>query len=110
MRDERKSRRTWRQLIEALVDLTDGQAELLSQAERAWASATFSGTRHTIALRFAGLAAIAAGEALIAALPEHEFTLPGQLVADATVIAVDHALLPEPSLTVELDILVLDEA
>ena len=49
----------------------------------------------------------AAGEMLIAALPEHEFTLPGQLVADAAVARVDHEMLPEPKLTVELELLLL---
>jgi hypothetical protein len=96
-------------LLAALVDLTGGRAELLRHAERPWASITFSGTRHTAALRFTGMAAVAAGEALIAALPEHEFTLPGQLVADATVVSVDHALLLGPALTVEVELLLLDD-
>lgn len=108
MRGER-GRGSWRALLTALIDMTGGKAELLRQAERPWASITFSGTRHTVALRFAGTDAVAAGEALIAALPEHEFTLPGQLVADAAVLAVEHEMLPEPRLTVEVELLLLDE-
>ncbi len=49
------------------------------------------------------------GEQFIAALPEHEFTLPRQLVADAAVVSVEHATLPEPRLTVELELLLLDD-
>ena len=70
---------------------------------------TFSGTRHTVVLAFAGTEAIAAGEALIEALPDHEFTIPSQLVADAAVIAVEHTAHPAPRLVVELELLLLDE-
>ena len=42
-------------------------------------------------------------------LPEHEFMLPGQLVADVAVTAVDHRLAPEPRLTVSIELLLLDE-
>ena len=49
------------------------------------------------------------GEALIAMLPDHEFALPGQLVADASVSAVDHALAPSPRLTVTCELLLLED-
>jgi hypothetical protein len=42
-------------------------------------------------------------------LPEHEFMLPGQLVADAAVTEVDHRLIPEPRLTVSVELLLLEE-
>ena len=99
----------WLHLLSALLDLGKGQAELLHHAERAWASATFSGSRHTVRLAFAGIAAVEAGEAFIAALPEHEFTVPRQLVADAAVMAANHALLPQPRLEVEVQVLLLDD-
>ncbi|MXO64270.1 hypothetical protein GRI91_00650 [Altererythrobacter endophyticus] len=89
--------------------MSDGHAEFLSLKEQGWASITFTGSRHTISMRFRGEAAIAAGETLIAALPDHEFTLPGQLVADAAVVAVDHTLLPEPCLCVEAELLLLED-
>lgn len=99
----------WLHLLSALLELAGGKAELLQHAERAWASATFSGTRHTVLLVFDGPEAVAAGEDFIAALPEHEFALPRQLVADAAVIAADHALLPRPRLEVEVQVLLLDD-
>ena len=96
-------------LLGALCDLGDGQAIVLRHEERAWASITFAGSRHTLALRFAGDAAVAAGERFIAALPDHEFAIPRRLVADAAIVAVRHALLPEPSLEIECEVLLLDE-
>jgi hypothetical protein len=70
---------------------------------------TFSGTRHEVVLAFTGTEAVSAGEAFIDALPEHEFAIPRQLVADATVLAVEHSALPEPRLVVEVQLLLLEE-
>ena len=100
----------WLHLLSALLELAGGKAELIRHAERAWASVTFSGSRHTVLLAFTGAEAVAAGEQLIAALPDHEFTLPRRLVADAAVVAAEHSLLPEPRLTAEIELLVLDDA
>jgi hypothetical protein len=97
------------QLLSALLDLAQGQAELVRHAERNWASVTFSGTRHSVVLAFTGADAVVQGERLIDALPDHEFSIPGQLVADAAVVRVEHALLPEPRLEVEVEVLMLDE-
>lgn len=101
-------RRPWRALLSAVVRLAGGKAELLRHIERPWASVTFTGTRHTIALAFTGTEAVAAGEVFIAALPEHEFAIPGQLVAEAAVVSVDHEVLAE-RLAVEVDLLLLEE-
>jgi hypothetical protein len=107
----RKARRTpWMPLISALLELGGGKAELLRHSERAWASVTFSGSKHVVVLAFTGEEAVAAGEALIDALPEHEFALPRLLVADAAVVRVEHTALPQPRLEVEMELLVLDEA
>jgi hypothetical protein len=96
----RKARRPWMQLLSAVLGLAGGRGELLRHGERPWASITFSGTRHAIVIAFTGAEAVAAGEAFIAALPEHEFDIPRQIVADAAIVAVEHALLPETKLTV----------
>jgi hypothetical protein len=102
-------RRPWRALLAAMMDLAGGKAELQRHGERPWASVTFSGTRHTITLVFAGAEAVATGEAFIAALPEHEFAIPRQLVADAAVVSVEHVTAPEPKLTVEVEMLLLED-
>ncbi|MBW8783243.1 MAG: hypothetical protein JF593_01155 [Novosphingobium sp.] len=104
-----RARRPWLPLLNAVLSLGEGRAELLRHSERAWASVTFSGSRHSIALAFSGAEAVAAGERFIAVLPEHEFAISRQLVADAAVTAVTHELLPEPRLTVEVEMLLLEE-
>ena len=101
--------RPWMALLSALLRLAGGKAELVRHAERPWASITFSGSRHSVVLSFSGAEAVAAGEEFIAALPEHEFAIPRQLVADAAIAAVEHALLPEPRLTVEAELLLLED-
>ena len=103
----RPHRALWARLLHDVIMLSDGQGRLVRHAEREWASATFTGTRHTIELAFAGAAALAAAERLIAQLPDHEFALPGQIVADAQIVAVDHRMAPPPSMTVTCELLLL---
>lgn len=99
-----------RALVRALEQLTQGQGLLLVHSQRRWASITFQGTRHSFTWAFDGAAAVAAGEAMIEALPDHEFAIPGQLVAAATVTEVEHRILPEPPLVVDFEILMLEDA
>ena len=95
-------------LREAVLELSGGRATLLSHREQSWASITFAGARHRLELAFEGAEAVEAGELLIALLPEHEFTIPGQLVADAEVTAVDHRLVP-PRMQVSCEVLLLED-
>lgn len=97
-------------LCDSVVALAHHQGRILSHKETPWASITFAGARHRIMLLFEGCPAIATGEEFIDALPEHEFTLPGQLVAEAQVVAVDHRLAPDARLIVTVEILLLDDA
>lgn len=103
------ARRPWLQLLSAVLGLAGPHAGLLRHAERAWASVTFSGTRHTIELQFSGAYGIADAERFIEALPEHEFDLSRQIVADAQVTAMKQAILPAPHAVVEIEILLLDD-
>lgn len=100
----------WLPLLSALMELAGGKAELLRHSERSWASVTFSGTRHAVVLAFTGAEAVTAGEAYIDALPDHEFAIPRQLVADAAIISVEHSALPEPRLEVTAELLLLEDA
>ncbi|HYD23882.1 MAG TPA: hypothetical protein VEB68_03735 [Croceibacterium sp.] len=95
-------------LREALLGLAGEHATIVSHDEKSWASITFAGARHRIELVFEGAEGTQAGELFIAFLPEHEFTIPGQLVADAAVTAVDHRLDP-PRLQVSCELLLLEE-
>jgi hypothetical protein len=93
----------------ALLNLAKGQAKIATHAETNWASITFAGARHRLTLEFDGEDAIAAGEMFIALLPDHEFAIPGHLVADASITAVDHRLEP-PKMQVACELLVLEES
>ncbi|WP_241557257.1 hypothetical protein [Croceibacterium ferulae] len=93
----------------ALVALAEGHGTVTDHGERSWASITFAGTRHQVTLVFTGAAAIEASEKFIAFLPEHDFAIPGQLVADAAVSAVDHQMLPEERMVVQVEVLMLDD-
>ncbi len=107
----RAARRTpWMPLLSALLELGGGKGELVRHSERNWASITFAGTRHSVVIAFTGAEAVAAGEAFIDAMPDHEFAIPRQLVADAAIVAVDHTALPEPRLEVTAELLLLEDA
>ncbi len=96
-------------LRDALCELAQRKTVILGHSETNWASITFAGTRHRIELAFDGAQAVEAGEQFIASLPDHEFAIPGQLVAEATVIAVDHR--PGlPRMKVTCEVLLLDES
>ena len=75
---------------------------------RDWASVTFSGTRHELRYAFHGDEAAVWAERFIADLSDHEFSIPGQLVADAVVTQVDHLVEP-PVMRVTCQLLLLEE-
>ena len=104
----RARRGTADRLRDAVLELCGGQGTVVRHGEKCWASITFAGARHRIELAFVGCDAVAAGEHLIAELPEHEFAIPGRLVAEATVVQADHRLDP-PQLTVSCELLVLED-
>ena len=117
MSDERKPPRTPRRLRKtsgdrlraALLDLADHRAQVLEHKEVPWASITFAGARHTLTLLFVGEEAATAGEHFIAALPDHVFAIPGQLVADASISECEHRMLPHPRIVVTCEVLMLEE-
>lgn len=90
------SKSGWTQVTRALhalacdADTCDlPRIALIYHAEAAWASGHFAGARHTVALGFGHGAGQAATEAYIARLPDHDFDLPGLIVADAHIIKVE---------------------
>ena len=96
-------------LREELQSLAGGHALFLAHSEKSWASVTFAGTRHRLDLEFQGHEAVAAAENFIAYLPEHEFAIQRQLVADAAVVAVDHRIGRDARMEVRVELLLLDE-
>ena len=109
-RPPRGRRSTGDRLRTALMVLSEHQGQVITHTEKAWASITFAGTRHSLSLLFAGEEAVEAGERFIAALPDHEFAIPGQLVADAGIVEVEHRLSPSPRLVVQCNLLLLEDA
>ena len=97
----------------ALIALAGGHGRVIHHRERNWASITFAGTRHCVRILYDTPDAIEGGEALIATLPDHEFVLPGRVVADATIRSVDHVMeAPDaagPTLTVTCELLLLED-
>ena len=106
----RTRRTTGDRVQEALLTLAEAQANLLSHNEKPWASITFTGSRHEVLLDFDGPEAVAAGERFVAVLPDHEFAVPGQLVAEAVVSEVDHVMHPAPRMVVTATLLLLEDA
>lgn len=108
-RPPRRVRRTpGDRLRDGVMALAGTDAVLIRKSEKSWASITFAGARHTLEIVFTG-AAIADGETFTAILPDHEFAIPGQLVADAAITAADHTLLPSPRLLVTCELLLLED-
>lgn len=105
----RQRRQPAERLRAAICALAGPGARVLAHDQQSWASITFSGERHAIELRFEGAAAIARAEAFLDALPDHEFAIPGQIVADAGVVSVVHALAPSPHMIVRIELLLLED-
>lgn len=104
------ARRSAERLRDALLALAGGAATISRHVDKPWASVTFEGARHTVALCFEGCEAVSAGEFFIEALAEHEFAIPGHLVAEARVTAVDQRLAPDQRLEVTCELLLLRDA
>lgn len=63
-----------------------GSATVEKMASRPWASVTFSGARHEFTLRLEGAGAAKAATAFRDRLEEHEFVLPGHVLADIAAV------------------------
>ncbi|MCT2399450.1 hypothetical protein [Novosphingobium mangrovi (ex Huang et al. 2023)] len=108
--DHRRARGPWLRLLSQVLDLAGPQADFLRHSERPWSSATFSGARHSIVVAFEGKDSMTQAEAYAAALPDHEFSIPGQIVADAAIVSAEHANGPRPRRTIEAEFLLLEDA
>lgn len=95
-------------LKQELAEISGNAGTLLVHSQRRWGSTSFNGVRHELTYAFDGQQAVQQGELLIALLPDHDFTIPGQLVADATVEVTEHRQDP-PRLTVTMQLLLVDE-
>lgn len=92
-------------IIRAILTLASGMAELEEHRGTQWASATFSGMRHVLRVRFNGSEAVVRGEWLAAILPEHEFRMRGHLVADVAIAQIHRRHEGEPAMTLTIEAL-----
>lgn len=97
------------QLADALRALAEDKGKITRHSEKSWASITFAGARHRVEMIFDGEDAVEAGECFIAFLPEHEFAIRGQLVADAAVVEASSTTQPA-RLSVTCEVLLLEES
>ena len=106
----RPRRSTADRLREALLELAENAGRVLTHEESAWSSITFTGTRHEITLDFNGSEAVTSGAVFVTDRPEHEFRIPGHLVADASVREVDHRFGVEERMIITVVLLLLEES
>lgn len=86
MSGEHPAQPTAAKLIRAVMEICGEDSELVGAHEREWASATFSGARHSLDLLIPTNGEGVALPDAIARLPDHEFDLVGEIVADCAVI------------------------
>lgn len=96
-------------LRDTVLAIGGGLGRVIFHHEKAWASITFAGVRHTLRLEFDGPAEVECGEKLVDELAGHEFLIPGQLVADAGVEHVEHRMLVNPRMLVTASLLLMEE-
>lgn len=96
-------------LIGELEELAGNEGLMTFHSQRAWSSSTFEGVRHNFTWLFEGSIAVEHGEAMISRLPDHDYDVPRQIVAEAKVTEVDHRIHPDPRLEVKFEVLVLKD-
>ena len=95
-------------MVSALLDLACNHGEMVWHEEKEWCSATFSGSRHLVALRFVGTTDVPFGDALIEQLPGAEIELAGHLVVDSQILCTDRIGGVTPETLVVIEFLLLD--
>ena len=92
-----------RRALEASAEAAGCPVVLVESDWTRWASATFTGARHLLALAAPPSGAL---DAWIAGLPDAELRLRGHLVAD---LAVEHVCRAGDRVTVSLEVLTVEE-
>lgn len=79
---------------------------------RSWASATFSGARHTVAFRLDGPGAEEAAKAFLANLDTAEFRLRGHILADIALLSEERTTghTGEPGVRIRIEALTVEDS
>lgn len=108
-------------LIAQLTELAGTDSSVIATSTRPWASATFVGAKHMVALRFHGQDHSHQAARFSSDLPEWEFHISGHIVADACIDGCEvsqermsahlpaEAGLIEEGTTVTLSVLTIEE-
>ncbi|WP_108811176.1 hypothetical protein [Sphingorhabdus sp. Alg231-15] len=96
---DRSHRDPGSRIVEQLQKLFGADYEVTMVRERPWASITFSGTRHILVVKLAVLGEMPGIGSACNQLPDYEFNLPGQFVAD---ILVHSESTSDQQITIEL--------
>jgi len=95
-------------VIAQVLDLAGADSSVIATSSRPWASATFVGARHSLALKLKGPDNAGRAAMLAARLPDAEFSIAGHIVADAC--ADEHHPAADGSATVmRLSILTIED-
>jgi len=96
-------------LIRALLELSDGSAQLVQHRGTNWASATFAGMRHVLELNFEGCDAVEKGDHIARIMTEHEFTIAGHIVADIAISEIFWRREGDTCLTMKIEALTVED-
>ena len=97
----------WRTIEDFALAVCCDAGKLAAHVEKPWRSATFEGARHELTVIFRGDDDVLIGEAVLDQWPRHQFALAGQLVVESRVGWVNRQNLPEPMLTMQLELLLV---
>jgi hypothetical protein len=95
-------------LLRAIVNFMNFEVSFEEIRSRSWASVTFTGARHEVALRMEGEGAGEVGDRFCANLSDAEFDLRGHILADISLIA--HEALPEGGVRIRFEALTVEDA
>lgn len=91
----------------ALLKGVNRAGHIKSHGETQWASATFTGARHALVVRFVGADAFASAGCLQRKIKSDDIEIPGQLIVEMKVVRVTHELHPAAFVDVEVSALTL---
>ena len=97
-----------RRLLRSLLDLAGPDAEVRCTETTPWASALYDGARHMIQMELSGEDAEVLAEALKTLLPDAEFLIMGNIVADLSVD--EHVVLDAQRHRLDLSVLTIADA
>ena len=95
-------------LLRAITRVIGAEVTFEEIRSRSWASVTFTGARHEVAMLLKGDAAAAAAERFVADLDVAEFRLRGHILADIALVQKEDA--PHGGVRIRVEALTVEDA